>query len=226
MQKRSRPLLADPLLTGPLLTGPLLARPLLTGPLLANPLLTRPLLTRPLLTGPLLTGPLLARPLLACFLLTCLPLGGCARHDKSQDEKQKDEIVYVKSEDPGMAAAIAKARQTLGDFKTALAAPPPHTERYAVKVGFPYGKDGREHIWMREPKLSETSVTGKIMNEPVDVTDLKFGQETTAPIQDISDWMYVENGVMRGGYTMRVLLDKMAPEEKTKMLGELGVKLE
>jgi len=160
------------------------------------------------------------------LLLVCVLLSACARKGEADSEKSKDEVVYVKSEDPGMAAAIAKARDTLGTFKTALAAPPPHTERYAVKVGFPYGKDNREHIWMREPKFTEATVSGKIMNEPVDVPDLKFGQDVTAPAADISDWMYVENGVLRGGYTMRVLLDKMAPEEKQKMLGELGVRLE
>ena len=160
-------------------------------------------------------------------LLLLLPiLSACARHAETDKEKDRDEVVYVKSEDPGMTAAIAKAQSTLGTFKAALAAPAPGSERYAVKVGFPYGKGDREHIWVAEPKFNEASVTGRIMNEPVDVPDLKFGQVVTAPVKDVSDWMYVEGGVMRGGYTMRVLLDKMSPDERKKMLGELSVRLD
>jgi uncharacterized protein YegJ (DUF2314 family) len=159
-------------------------------------------------------------------LLLCALLASCARKGDGEKQESRDQVVYLKSEDPGMAAAVAKARATLGDFKTALDERKPGRERYAVKVGFAYGNDDREHIWVRDPEFSGDVVKGRIMNEPVDVTNLKFGQSVTAPAVDISDWMYVESGVLRGGYTMRVLLDKMSPEERTKMLGELGVKLD
>jgi uncharacterized protein YegJ (DUF2314 family) len=160
------------------------------------------------------------------LLLLCAALAGCAKKGEADADESRDPVVYVKSEDAAMTAAIAKARSTLGDFKRALSVRKPGTERYAVKVGFPYGKDNREHIWVKDPELKDASVSGQIMNEPVDVPNLKFGQQVTAPAEDISDWMYVEAGVLRGGYTMRVLLDKMSPEEKQKMLGQLGVKLD
>ena len=126
-----------------------------------------------------------------------------------------------------MAAAIAKARASLESFRTVLAAPPTGSKSFSVKVGFPWGiKDDREHIWLTEPKLAATTVTGTINNEPVDATSLKLGEVVTAPLEDISDWMYVENGVLRGGYTLRVLLDKMSPETRKKMLSEMGFRLD
>jgi uncharacterized protein YegJ (DUF2314 family) len=160
------------------------------------------------------------------LVLCCVVLAACARKSAPEGEQSRDQVVYLKSEDPGMAAAVAKARATLGDFKNALKDRRPTGERYAVKVGFAYGNDNREHIWVRDPEFTVDSVTGHVMNEPVDVTNLKFGQLVTAPVGDISDWMYVEAGVLRGGYTMRVLLDKMSPDEKQKMLAQLGVKLD
>lgn len=158
----------------------------------------------------------------------CLLLGlsACARRADNEQDKDKDEVVYVKSEDPGMTAAIAKARATLEGFKTALGERKPGTERYAVKVGFPYGDGDREHIWVKDPVFAQDKVSGRVMNQPVDVQNIKLGQRVSAPAEDISDWMYVEGGVLRGGYTMRVLLEKMAPDEQQKMLGELGVRLE
>jgi uncharacterized protein YegJ (DUF2314 family) len=158
------------------------------------------------------------------LLLAVLCLPACKR---SGGDEPKDEVVYVKGDDPKMSAAIAKAQGSLDTFRAALAAPPADAKSFSVKVGFAWGTKGeREHIWLTEPALDATTVTGKINNEPVDVTNLKLGQSVSAPLKDVSDWMYVEGGVLRGGYTLRVLLDKMSPESKQKMLGEMGFRLE
>ena len=157
------------------------------------------------------------------FLL--LGLTACSR--SSAGDAPKNEVVYVKGNDAAMSAAIAKAQASFDTFRAALTTPPAGAQNFSVKVGFPWGiKDDREHIWLIEPKLDDTSVTGKVNNEPVDVMTLKLGQVVTAPLKDVSDWMYVENGVLRGGYTLRVLLDKMSPEMRKKMLGEMGFRLE
>ena len=163
-------------------------------------------------------------PHLSKWLLLLVGLSACSR---SSSDAPKDEVIYVKSGDATMAAAIAKAQGSLESFRTVLAAPPAGAKSFSVKVGFPWGlKDDREHIWLTEPKLEAATVTGTINNEPVDVTSVKLGQVVTAPLKDVSDWMYVENGVLRGGYTLRVLLDKMSPETRQKMLSEMGFRLD
>jgi uncharacterized protein YegJ (DUF2314 family) len=157
-----------------------------------------------------------------CFLV--LGLAACSR---SSGDAPKDEVVYVKGSDPTMSAAIAKAQGSLDTFRGVLAAPPAGAKDFSIKVGFAWGiKDDREHIWLTEPKLAATTVTGTINNEPVDAISLKLGQVVTAPLKDVSDWMYVENGVLRGGYTLRVLLDKMSPEMRKKMLDDMGFRLD
>lgn len=163
-------------------------------------------------------------PRLLEFGLLLVGLTACSR---SSSDAPKDEVIYVKSGDATMAAAIAKAQASLESFRAVLAAPPAGSKSFSVKVGFPWGlKDDREHIWLTEPKLEATTVTGTINNDPVDVTSLKLGQVVTAPLKDVSDWMYVENGVLRGGYTLRVLLDKMSAETRKKMLSEMGFRLD
>jgi len=157
------------------------------------------------------------------LLLICL--SACSR--SSGASEQKDKVVYVKGADPAMSAAIAEAQASLETFKRVLAAPPPNAKSFSVKVGFAWGTSGdREHIWLTEPKLDGASVSGTINNEPVDATNLTLGQAVTAPQKDISDWMYVEDGVLRGGYTLRVLLRKMSPEARQKMLEGMGFRLE
>jgi uncharacterized protein YegJ (DUF2314 family) len=160
-------------------------------------------------------------------LLLLAALGSIACKRGSSEDGPKDEVVYVKGDDPAMTAAIAKAQGSLETFRAALAAPPAGSTSFSVKVGFAWGTKGdREHIWLTEPKLDASNVTGTVNNEPVDVTTLKLGQSASAPLKDVSDWMYVEGGVLRGGYTLRVLLDKMAPEAKQKMLADMGFRLD
>jgi uncharacterized protein YegJ (DUF2314 family) len=158
------------------------------------------------------------------LLLLCVL--SCSRGSSDPEKSKPAEVVGVKNADPKMGAAIAKARATLPSFRAVLASPPAGAEKFSVKVGFVDDSSEREHIWLGDVKLTETHVSGALNNEPVNVSRLQLGQHVTAPLEDISDWMYVEGGVLRGGFTLRVLLDKMSPEERTKMLGELGVKLD
>src|SRR3954471_21230100 len=118
-------------------------------------------------------------------LIFLLALAACSR--RSGDDKgivghggsEKDPVHYVRGSDPAMTAAIAKAQATLGVFEGALTAPPPGADGFSIKVGFPYGDQNREHIWLVDVKLTAADVTGTINNDPVDVKNLKLGQVVT-----------------------------------------------
>jgi uncharacterized protein YegJ (DUF2314 family) len=43
---------------------------------------------------------------------------------------------------------------------------------------------------------------------------LKFKQQVSVPLDNISDWMYVSDGRLIGGFTSRVLYGRMSPEER------------
>ncbi len=86
--------------------------------------------------------------------------------------------------------------------------------------------DSQEHIWLTEPSFASGRVSGVVNNEPVDATFLKLGQRVSAPEADISDWMFVESGVLRGGYTLRVLLDRLPPPEREKQMQAMGFRLD
>src|SRR5258706_10786903 len=110
----------------------------------------------------------------------------------------KADVVNVEAEDPLMSAAIKKAASTLPEFKKVLAAPPASASAFSVKVAFPYGNNNREHIWLGTPSFSDGYVSGVVGNEPVYVTSIKLGQQVSAPEARVSDWMYVQEGVLHG----------------------------
>ncbi|WP_269539389.1 DUF2314 domain-containing protein [Cerasicoccus fimbriatus] len=119
-------------------------------------------------------------------------------------------IRSIHNEDPSMEAAIAQARTEL----------PAVTERFVrgelqnftVKVKVTDG-DQAEHMWLSNPTYRDGVFTGTFESEPINVTNITVGQTYSAPVEQITDWMYLENEQMVGNYTLRAMLPRMSFEQ-------------
>jgi uncharacterized protein YegJ (DUF2314 family) len=87
-----------------------------------------------------------------------------------------------------------------------------HQKSFLVKVVFDEGEQ-REHIWVADLGLAGDKLRGVIANEP-NLPSLKFMEKVEFEPRYISDWMYIEDGYLVGGYTTRVIRDRMTPEER------------
>jgi uncharacterized protein YegJ (DUF2314 family) len=76
-----------------------------------------------------------------------------------------------------------------------------------VKFPFPVRSDptGAEHLWLEVLSLRNGTVRGKVGNEPVDVADLRLGSVVERPVAELSDWLYLDHGQQRGGFSLAVL---------------------
>jgi len=133
-------------------------------------------------------------------------------------------VKQIPTGDPEMAAAAAKARTGLDDFLTRLESPPPGTEGYSVKIGMKDDGDGvimsgdanlegGEYFWIGDIVRDGDKYRGTLSNEPQFVRNLQKGQPITFARQNIFDWMYFDNGRMKGNATSCPLLMRSAPEE-------------
>ncbi|HEY1067317.1 MAG TPA: DUF2314 domain-containing protein, partial [Pirellulales bacterium] len=61
-----------------------------------------------------------------------------------------------------------------------------------------------------------TQFHGMVGNTPVEATGVEFGQLVSVDPAKISDWMYVEDGKLVGGETIRAMVQRMSPEEKQR----------
>jgi len=135
---------------------------------------------------------------------------GCAR------PAQEDKVSYVSSGDTKMNAAMATARSTVSKFTSALASPTGDQSGFSVKM--PVVDSGQtEHIWLAEVAYDGKSFHGTINNTPEVVKSVKLGQKVSVDASDISDWMYIDKGVLVGGYTIRVLRETMSPAERADL---------
>lgn len=163
----------------------------------------------------------------ACVAATLLM--ACNNNDSGmkviQREKEPD-IYEVKEEDKVMNNAIATARQTLHLFKDALNSGADSLQSFSLKVRYDAPDGYGEHIWLNEVSLKDGVYTGIVNNEPNVITQVKFGDTVTVNPDDISDWMYLANNKLRGGYTLRAIMEKMSPAEREKMQEQSGFVIE
>jgi uncharacterized protein YegJ (DUF2314 family) len=127
--------------------------------------------------------------------------------DVSADDRSP--IVDVRTTDPEMNTAIARARGTLPTFWASYEAPKPSETGHSLKVRFSTRRGG-EHIWMAEVKKQpDGTYTGLFANEPRDLPGKRAGDQVRFSEADISDWMFMRNGKIVGGETIKPTLKSL-----------------
>jgi len=140
-------------------------------------------------------------------LIVLVLVAGCGKKGSA------DKVTYVAENDPKMNAAIEKARTSVNTFAQALKAPKPGQSQFSVKMAFTDGKH-TEHMWLTSVTFDGQKFHGTLNNDPEMVSNVKIGAKVSLESSKISDWMFVENGKLVGGYTLRVLRDSMSASER------------
>ncbi len=153
---------------------------------------------------------------LALYLAACGDGSGAVRREGEPD------LFRVADTDADMNAAIAKARDTLDVFLAELQSPQPGA-LYSIKARFDDGED-TEHIWLVNLALSDSVLVGEVDNEPERIRTVSLGQRVVVAREKVSDWMIVSNGRYQGGYTVRVLRDRLSPAEQRRLDEVMGAK--
>jgi len=165
------------------------------------------------------------RPVLivTTFIGLIASLGSDPTHSQSVLQKaKKGETADVRSEDVDMEAAKQKARSTLRQFLALARDPKPGMSGFAAKIGIPYD-GGTEFVWMNPLEFKDNRIIGTINNEPRFAKNVKYRQRISFHEADIVDWMYQENGKMRGNYTACALLKRDTPVQREAFRQEYGL---
>src|SRR3954463_8153275 len=119
-------------------------------------------------------------------------------------------VVDVRTTDPEMNTAIARARGTLPTFWASYEAPKPSETGHSLKVRFANPRNNGEHIWMADvKKTADGRYSGRFANAPRDLPGKKAGEVALFTEADISDWMFMRSGKIVGGETIRPLLKSL-----------------
>jgi uncharacterized protein YegJ (DUF2314 family) len=135
-----------------------------------------------------------------------------ACENNSNKPPEPDPVVSVNSDDTAMNNAISRARAKFAMFKSTLASDT-IASVFSVKVKYPTTRS-EEHIWVTDVTVDNFGMKGVIDNDPANIPSIKLGDTVKISEDDISDWMYIKNDSIYGGYTIRVLRIYMTESEK------------
>lgn len=131
------------------------------------------------------------------------------------------------SDDPEMIKASEKARQTFRFFWREMAWEyrriVPGLELAAVKAAFSDPPEIRaqnpdtlevEQMWLMNVDFDGRQLTGTLINSPMTLKTVQEGDQISIPGKRITDWMYVVNGHVCGGFTIDLMRSRMSSGER------------
>lgn len=131
-----------------------------------------------------------------------------------KDKIENDEVIGFRSDDEAMNTAIVKAKNSLNQFVQAVEKPQEGYEAFALKIAYDTPDKSLEHIWVGDISYQNGQFTGVVSNSPVSTKEVALGDTVVIDKQNISDWMYLDKGILRGGYTIRAMRDQLSGSEK------------
>ncbi|MBX9682037.1 MAG: DUF2314 domain-containing protein [Gemmataceae bacterium] len=159
-----------------------------------------------------------SRPAVWLCLLAC----GCtnAVHAKKATPSSASRerlLTFMANDDPRMCAAIADAHSHWDVFVFALQNPGTKQKGFSVKAPFREGRNS-EQLWLTRIELTGENISGIVDDEPVFLRGIRRKQVVQVTRSQISDWMFLDQGKIRGGYTIRALRDSLGAEERARFL--------
>lgn len=127
--------------------------------------------------------------------------------------------------DTEMESAFQEARDTLDVFVERIAIPHPNRTYVALKVRFSPLDGPPQDIWVDNVTYKDGTFRGS-MGDDIPTLRLTFGEQIRISTEDIVDWMLVEDGKLIGGYTIRLAVQRMSPEERARFLETLDYTIE
>jgi uncharacterized protein YegJ (DUF2314 family) len=135
--------------------------------------------------------------------------------------KDNSENIYqVNYGDKEVLLAMQKARDTFEDFKSEVIQDYSRKipvldiiliKAYFYDVNFP---NNGEHLWVKDITFEGERIIGEIVSVPEHVKSVESGKKVSILLEQLSDWLYVSNGKAHGAFTVRLLRNRMTPQER------------
>jgi uncharacterized protein YegJ (DUF2314 family) len=151
-------------------------------------------------------------------LLSAMGLAGIAMSADNASVVERDgkpDIALTAADDAPMRAAIAQARTSVEEFIAAFGKPAARQRSFAVIVAVIDGKL-IEQLWVDVESYADGQFTGRIANDPYQVSNVHRGDRIVVDKERISDWMFVDRGHLVGGFIIRALRARLTADERAR----------
>jgi len=152
--------------------------------------------------------------LLYVFLVYAFLLYSCGKQSVSG---QAAETAQLGRADAELQKIAENARSTLPSFFRHLAMPGPDVHSFCIK--HPFISDNgtvSEQLWLTGIHFKNGAYFGTLANAPRHLSKMKKGDTVSFSTDLITDWMYVREGKIIGGYSIKYLLEKIPEEQRSE----------
>lgn len=167
------------------------------------------------------------------ILLICLPLIWITyksqqlnriNTNKTEETKTFENAVYeVAGDDKEMLMSIEMAKKTFSEFEKAIKSENPNFKNFTLKKAYE-STEGDEYLWIKSVVFyaEKNKYVGIVADTPLYTKKVKFDEIVEVDEKEISDWMYFQDNVVKGGYTLRLLRSRMTDEDRKLLDKESG----
>jgi uncharacterized protein YegJ (DUF2314 family) len=145
-----------------------------------------------------------------CYLLFAICYTSC---DKNVSRPPSPEI-EVEQSDKEIERIAENARRALPTFFRNLARPEEGAGNFYIKYPLIADDGGIEQVWLGSIHLNGGVYFGRLANT-TKLMESRKGSSIIIDTDKITDWMYIQDGKIIGGRSIKYLLEKI-PEEKRK----------
>ncbi len=149
---------------------------------------------------------------IAAVLLVGAP---CHAQQISGTVHRGNQVYGVRDADAALNAAMDQARATLPVFNGYLARTAEGDVEAMIKAGFRQG-DRTEHMWVSDVTFDGRVYRGRLVNRPMDLTNVRQDEAVAVVPEHVSDWMVVLDGVGLGNFTTLEFRRRMSPAERSR----------
>ena len=129
-------------------------------------------------------------------------------------------VQMVQDTDPDYLATIETARKTLDVFRQLI----PHYDPAALMVKSKLiDSHGHAFVWLFEARATDTGFNAVLFEIPQSIPSFRVGDAVDIPNHEILDWMINDNGVLRGGFSLRYHRSRLNARERMEFDAHIGV---
>jgi len=143
---------------------------------------------------------------------------------------ERSETIQLDQTEIELQRIAENARSTLSSFFRHLAnynrrgGTRAQEHSFFVKYNFAadeYNDIEMEQVWLTGIHFRNGNFYGRLVNSPHHLSGIKKGDTVIITIDLITDWMYIREGKIIGGYSIKYLLEKIPEEQRSEDQREL-----
>jgi uncharacterized protein YegJ (DUF2314 family) len=153
-------------------------------------------------------------------------LFSCVRAEKTPSEpavNSREITAYLDQGDPELERIRLEAQAEFAAFARRLQSPGLGEGNFRVKCAFPADQGsgfGFEQLWLGNISFKNGRYYGEAANRPYYIRGLNLGDRLAFTEDDITDWMYEQDGLIIGGRSIKLLIERIPELDRDAALNE------